>query len=62
MLDSGMASSRQILKPLYCFGLCEAVTIDAGRVAELADGEVELVAAGHAPEVDDVGALIDDAR
>ena len=50
------ASRRTIFMPLYCFGLCEAVT-DAPVVAVSGDGEVHHVGRNH-PVVDDVGALL----
>ena len=49
---SGSAPRRTIFMPLYCFGLCEAVTIEAALVAVLADGEVQHLGADEADLVD----------
>ncbi len=53
---SGNASRRTIFMPLYCFGLCEAVTITPPSWPSAGDREVEHVGRDHAV-VDDVGAL-----
>ena len=54
---TGSAPRRTIFIPVYSFGLCEAVTVDAAVEPELADGEIEHLGADHA-DVDDVGARV----
>ena len=54
--DSGNASCRTILMPLYSFGIVRGGDLDAAVVPVPRDGEIEHVGAHHAV-VDDVGPL-----
>ena len=47
--------------PVYSFGLCDAVTVDAAVETELADREVEHLGPDH-PEVDNVRAAVHGTR